>query len=53
MSRNRLFHGVKAALLFGDKILVYKRDDKPGLRFANLWDMPGGGREGDETPLLV
>jgi 8-oxo-dGTP diphosphatase len=27
------------------------RDDKPGLPWANMWDLPGGGREADETPL--
>ena len=27
------------------------RDNKPGLRFANMWDFPGGGREGEETPV--
>lgn len=50
MKENEDFVGVKAALLFEDKLLVYLRDDKPGLRFAGLWDFPGGGREGDETP---
>lgn len=45
------FSGTKVALLIGDKMLVYRRDNKPGLRFANMWDFPGGGREGSETPL--
>ena len=44
------FVGVKVALLFGDKLLVFLRDDKPGLRFAGMWDFPGGGRENNETP---
>ena len=44
------FVGVKAALFLGDKLIVFLRDNKPGLRFANLWDFPGGGREGNETP---
>lgn len=44
------FDGSKAALFIGEQLLVYLRDDKPGLRFANCWDFPGGGREGDETP---
>ena len=44
------FVGCKAALFFDDKLLVFLRDDKPGLRFANMWDFPGGGREGEETP---
>lgn len=44
------FIGVKVALIRGDKLLVIQRDDKPGLRYANLWDFAGGGREGNETP---
>ncbi|MEN3953326.1 NUDIX hydrolase [Iodidimonas sp. SYSU 1G8] len=45
------FSGSKIALLLDGKVLVYQRDDFPGLRYAGLWDLPGGGREGDETPL--
>lgn len=44
------FIGVKIALIRGNELLVILRDDKPGLRNANLWDFPGGGREGNETP---
>ena len=44
------FHGVKAALLAGDMLVMHLRDNKPGLFNANMWDFPGGGREGDETP---
>lgn len=44
------FTGVKAALLWNDQLLVYQRDDRPGLRFAGMWDFFGGGREGTETP---
>ncbi len=44
------FNGVKIALLYEGKLLVYLRDDKPGLRFAGLWDFFGGGREKQETP---
>ena len=46
----RPFTGAKAALLCGDRILVYLRDDRPGLPWAGLWDLPGGGREGEESP---
>lgn len=45
------FVGVKAALYYDGNILVYRRDDKPGLRFAGMWDFFGGGREGEETPI--
>jgi len=45
------FNGAKVALLHGDKLVMYLRDNKPGLRFAGMWDFPGGGREGEETPI--
>ena len=44
------FVGCKLLLVQGDHLLTYLRDDKPGLPFAAHWDLPGGGREGDETP---
>lgn len=44
------FHGVKIAVLVDGKILMHLRDNKPGLFNANMWDFPGGGREGNETP---
>lgn len=46
------FHGVKVACIFEDKLLVHLRDNKPGLFNANKWDVPGGGREGNETPVI-
>ena len=50
MAFNGAFTGAKAALICEGAILTYLRDDLPGLRFANWWDLPGGGREGDESP---
>lgn len=44
------FHGAKAAFFCGTRLLCYLRDDRPGLRWPGHWDLPGGGREGDETP---
>jgi 8-oxo-dGTP diphosphatase len=44
------FVGVKIGLLLEDKLIVIQRDNKPGLRFAGLWDFPGGGRDGQESP---
>lgn len=44
------FSGVKAALYYRGQLLVYLRDNKPGLRFAGMWDFFGGGRENDENP---
>lgn len=50
MDERKEFSGVKAALIHRGNILVYLRDNAPGLRFAGLWDFFGGGREDDETP---
>jgi 8-oxo-dGTP diphosphatase len=44
------FVGCKLALVCGPDLLTYLRDDRPNLVWANMWDLPGGGREGDETP---
>lgn len=44
------FIGVKIALINNDQLLMIQRDDKPGLRYAGLWDFPGGAREDGETP---
>ena len=43
--------GAKLALFVGDHLAVLLRDDKPGLMWANHWDLPGGGHEPGETPL--
>ena len=42
-------HGAKVALFLGTKLIAILRDDRPDITFPNLWDLPGGGREGDET----
>ncbi|KVC29663.1 NUDIX hydrolase [Burkholderia pseudomultivorans] len=44
------FSGSKIALFKDREILVYRRDDKPDIPFPGRWDLPGGGREGGETP---
>lgn len=44
------FVGAKAAILIGTRLLVTLRDDRPDIPCPNMWDLPGGGREGDETP---
>jgi 8-oxo-dGTP diphosphatase len=44
------FVGAKAAFFCGASVLVYLRDETPGLRWPGLWDLPGGGREGAESP---
>ena len=45
------YSGAKLALYIGDKLAVILRDDRPDLIFADHWDLPGGGREGEEPPL--
>ena len=42
--------GASAALFCGGRLLTCLRDDHPGLPWAGLWDLPGGGREGTEHP---
>lgn len=32
------------------QILLFLRDDKPGIPYPNMWDIPGGHVEADETP---
>ena len=44
------FTGCKIALFCGDKILTILRDDKETIPWPNMWELPGGGREGNETP---
>lgn len=43
------FIGAKAALFCGGRLLTLQRDDLPGLPWPGMWDLPGGGREGDES----
>ena len=45
------FHGAKLLLTHAGRMLTSLRDDHPGLPFPAHWDLPGGGREGTETPL--
>ena len=44
------FAGSKIALVNAGSVVAYMRDDKPTIPFPGCWDLPGGGREGDETP---
>jgi 8-oxo-dGTP diphosphatase len=47
MSEN--FTGCKLAYIFNGQLLVYRRDNFAHIPFPDLWDFPGGGREGGET----
>ena len=44
------FGGAKIAAMLGDALLAYRRDDKAGIPFPGMIDLPGGGRENDENP---
>jgi 8-oxo-dGTP diphosphatase len=44
------FEGAKLAVLVRGRVLVMLRDDRPDIPFPAHWDLPGGGREGGETP---
>lgn len=44
------FSGAKLALFLGPDLVVIQRDDKPDIPYPGHWDLPGGGREGHETP---
>ena len=44
------FSGCKIALICDDRLLTILRDDKASIPYPNMWDLPGGGREAEETP---
>jgi 8-oxo-dGTP diphosphatase len=43
------FTACKLAYILDGQLLVYLRDDFTHIPFPNMWDFPGGVREGDET----
>ena len=45
------FHGAKIALLVDNQIVTILRDETPSIPWPGHWDLPGGGREGAETPV--
>lgn len=45
------FIGAKLALFLGPDLLVIQRDDRPDIPWPGYWDLPGGGREGDESAI--
>lgn len=44
------FTGAKVALLVDGCVIAVLRDDIAGIPWPGYWDLPGGGREGDEAP---
>lgn len=49
MSGEPDFHGAKVAVFIDDRILVYRRDNRPDIPFPDMLDLPGGGREQGES----
>lgn len=45
------FKGAKLAILSAGHVLAFLRDDKAGIPYRGLWDLPGGGREAGESPV--
>lgn len=43
------FTGCKIALFCGDSLLTILRDDKASIPWPNMWELPGGEREEDES----
>ena len=50
LSRSFEFSGCKIALLCDDGLLTILRDDKASIPYPNMGELPGGGREDEETP---
>ena len=50
MTDDEAFSGAKIVLHSDHQLVAYLRDEKPDIPFPGLWDLPGGGREFDETP---
>jgi len=46
----RRFSGAKLMLFAGDALIVLRRDHTPGIPWPGYLDLPGGARDGDETP---
>ncbi len=44
------FVGTKLVMLIGSRLLTILRDDKATIPWPGFWDLPGGGREGTESP---
>lgn len=45
--------GASAIIIWGDKILLFHRDDIPTIPLPDHWHFPGGGVERGETPLAA
>ncbi|KXT65053.1 NUDIX hydrolase [Streptococcus sp. DD04] len=50
LHKQKEFSGCKIALLCDDKLLTILRDDISTIPYPNMWELPGGGHEEEETP---
>lgn len=50
IQQERAFGGAKIILYSNGALVTHLRDDSPSIPFSNMWDLPGGGAEGNETP---
>ncbi len=50
MEQDTEFVGAKLALFLGDALAVIMRDERLDIPWPGYLDLPGGGREGTETP---
>ena len=50
ISTQSSFSGAKLALIYQQHLLVYQRDNKEGILYPGMIDLPGGGREAEESP---
>lgn len=46
-----IYGSASAIICWGDKILLFLRDDIPTIPYPDYWALPGGGIEAGETPL--
>ncbi|ETX27099.1 NUDIX domain-containing protein [Roseivivax isoporae] len=44
------FGGAKVLVFMGERLLVIRRDLRDDIPWPGALDLPGGGREGDESP---
>jgi len=51
-NKNVHFRGSKGLVFIGDEVLVYRRDGKTD-KFPYFIDVPGGGRQDDESPFMT
>lgn len=45
------FAGTKLALICGESLVTYLRDDDASIPYPKMWDFAGGGRHGNEGPV--